>query len=132
MKLSSLKVGDILEITTRLFPIYFVLTNEVFMEHRIEGDQRRLLFFTIRGYKIIKRGPKEKFDLNRITPDEVLKDEYAIENCRIYPQEHLPLLINENNKTIWFERIFKGEIKDTGRQIYPILKECVEKYSVIN
>lgn len=121
MKLSEIKAGDIFSISNRPGIIYIVITNTLWVER---NQENKIVYFHIDGYRLFKGGPKIKFQLNRITPEEVRTDNYDISEMKKMDPKDLPLLVSIPNKTIWFERALNKDIHTYGSYIYPrMIKE---------
>jgi len=125
MKLSDLNTGDILKLTDKLGSFYIVLSDTLLIT---QNEKNEIIYIDIVGYKLLNERVirhRAKYRLNRITPQEILDDEYdVLDNAEKIDEKELPLLINEKT-TIWFERILKNEIRGKGSNIHKRMKDIL-------
>lgn len=133
MKLSDLKVGDVLKCSKIFGPTIFVLSRTIDVAHYAFGEKNEgeIIHITIDGYRLFKnlerRNKSEKFNLNNITPEEILNDCYEIKNT-IFEKidiKDLPLYI-DLPKTKWFERALNREMYGHGNSIYNHMMEILK------
>ncbi len=135
MKLSPLKVGSVLSFKSKTlrnyYFFYIVLTDTIQITKPVDKEDE-IIFFSINAYKLFGESDI-KFPLCRITPQEVLDDEYPLPNWNITPYniKNLPLLINEPNKTKWFERALNTELRGHGNSLYKLLNSIITDSSSI-
>lgn len=130
IKLSDLYTGTVLKLNYQFRKIdigYYIVLTDLLMESN--ADSGEFLYFTIVGRKLFLTGNShKKFDLNQIRREEVLSDKYVIDyDCSIVPVEDLPLLINEPRKTVWFDRVLKGDIRDKGMNFHKAMLKFLEE-----
>lgn len=138
MKLSDLKVGDVLKCSkifgsTIFEPTIFVLSRTIDVAHYAFGEKNEgeIIHITIYGYRLFKnlkrRNKSEKFNLNNITPEEILSDCYEVKNTTFEKIDikDLPLYI-DLPKTKWFERALNKEMYGHGRSIYNHMMEILK------
>ncbi|OQX82247.1 MAG: hypothetical protein B6D53_04900 [Candidatus Omnitrophica bacterium 4484_49] len=129
MKLSTLKVGDVLKISKKIFkkPKILVLSGVIDIERLSSRKEGKIIYFNIKGYKLLKdNSGDETFYLNRITPEEVLNDFYELEKAEIEKIDikELPLFINWPI-TKWFGRALNKEMYGHGESIYDYLMKTL-------
>jgi hypothetical protein len=126
IKLSDLSIGTVLNFKNINlgYDIYTVLTD--LLREDIEG---KFYCFCIKGRRLFSRGQKTTFNINRITREDILSDNYSIENFNvaIFPTEDLPLLINEPNKTSWYSKVLKGEFDEKDFYYHKFMLEFLSK-----
>ncbi len=129
MKLSNLRTGDILKVSCKYDDFYIVLSDMITYETNTETN--KIVYMTIVCHKLFKGGQDGslikynlKYNLNKITPQEILNDEYPPlassigEKMEKVDRKELPLLIGLPNKTIWFRRTINNEIRGTGSELH--------------
>lgn len=118
MKLSTLKVGDLLKfhnINPLLCSPIIIVSDTFYMEKNV--DTNEIVYFNIKCYRIFKDYThKETFNLNRMTPEEVLNDNYDA-NLTPFDPKDLPLYINEP-KTKWFDIAMQNTIRGYGTTLH--------------
>ena len=108
MKLSTLKVGNLLNFDAKFKSTIIIVSDTIYIEKRDSTNE--IVYFSIQCYKLFKdHTHKENFPLNRITPEEVLNDNYDVDLNPFDPKD-LPLYINEP-KTKWFDRAMHKSIR---------------------
>jgi len=129
IKLSDLRTSDIFKVTARYTPFYIVISDTVLIE---SNENKEIVYMGIICYKLFKTGKGIRYKLNGITPQEILNDEYPVFMDHLYTfekisEKELPLLINEPNKTIWFNRTLKKEIKGSGSNLHKRMLDILEE-----
>ena len=127
MKLSNLKVGGVLKLDwSGIRAEYIVVSDTIYLEHNV--DTKELVYLQINCYRIIYTQYKntDLFKLNRITPEDVLKDDYVLKaEVTSIPVKDLVLMLHEPNKTEWFNRALQGTMRGQGESLYPRLLKYV-------
>lgn len=130
--LSDLHVGMILKFKVKIrtintepwyFDVYIVLTD---LMREIITDTGEFYSYTIIGRKLFGKnlGNKKNFNINQIKKEDIKSNQYYCEHdVEIIPEKNLSLLINEKNKTIWFEKVLNDEITNKGINYYNIMKK---------
>jgi len=127
IKLSSLHLGDVLKLTWPQInkKEIIVLTDLLKYEN---ADTKEFSWFDIKGRKLFifsDLSLKPNFNLNHIKERDILSDTYDMDlECSTIPLNELPLLINEEKKTVWFDKTLNGNLTNIGLNYHTqMLKE---------